>query len=75
MIDDDREINEKIKDVMESVAKKKEAEEIAKKAFECPFCGAKFKGENLGHLLKCAMKAEKAGGTGDKLKAYFSAKS
>ena len=33
MIDDDREIIVKIKEVMESVAKKKKEEEIAKKSF------------------------------------------
>jgi len=74
IIDDDRKVNVKMQGVMADVAAKKAAEEKAKKAFQCPFCEAKFKGENLGHLLKCAMKAEKAGGTGYKLKAYFSAK-
>ena len=73
-IDDDKEVNAKIKGIIDDVAKKKEAEEKAKNAFQCPFCGTKLKNESLGHLLKCALKAEKAGGTGEKLKAYFSAK-
>ena len=33
-----------------------------------------LKKESLGHLLKCALKAEKAGDTGEKLKAYSTAK-
>jgi len=35
----------------------------------------KSKKEILGHILKCAMEGEKAGGKGDELKAYFIAKS
>ena len=33
-----------------------------------------LKKESLGHLLQCALKAEKAGDTGEKLKAYSTAK-
>ena len=72
--DDDKEVNEKIKAIIDDVAKKKEAEEKAKNAFQCPLCGTKLKNESLGYLLKCALKAEKAVGTREKLKAYFSAK-
>ena len=52
----------------------KEAQEKAKNAFQCPFCGTKLNNESLRHLLKCALKAEKAGGTGEKRKAYFNGK-
>ena len=64
-------MNAKIKGIIDDVAKQKEAEKQAKNAFQCPFCGTKLKNESLG---KCALRAEKAGGTGEKLKAYFSAK-
>ena len=74
MVDDDKEINAKIDSIMTSVAKKKAEEEKKKKAFECPFCGAKYKAENLNHLLQCAVKAESTGGMGGKLKAYFDGK-
>ena len=52
----------------------KEVEEKAKNAFQRPFCGTKLKNESLRHLLKCALKAEKAGGTGEKLTDYFNGK-
>ena len=74
MIDDDLEINAKIDHIMKTVEKKKIEEEKAKKAFQCPFCGAKYKNENLRHLLQCAMKADDSGGMQGKLKSYFEKK-
>ena len=74
MIDDDLEINDKIDHIMKTVEKKKIEEERAKKAFQCPFCGAKYKNENLRHLVQCAMNADDSGGMQGKLKSYFEKK-
>ena len=59
---------------MKSVQKKKIEEEKARKAFECSFCGKKYKNENLKHLLQCAVKADDSGGMKGKLKSYFEKK-
>ena len=48
IIDDNQKVNVKIQEIMADVAEKKESEEKAKKAFQCPFSSAKFKNETLG---------------------------
>ena len=56
LVADDRELNEKIDEIIERHAKLKAEKKKLQNAFTCPYCQREYKGENLRHLLGCAKK-------------------
>ena len=56
IIDDDKELNEKIDEILKRHEKLKVEKKKAEAAFECPYCSRVYKSENLRHLLGCAQK-------------------
>ena len=68
IVADDRELNEKIDEIIERHAKLKAEKKKLENAFTCPYCQREYKGENLRHLLGC----EKMNpGHEQKLKDFF----
>ena len=65
MIEDDKKINETVDEII------KKHEGLKSKTntnFVCPYCGRKYKSENLKHLLGCV---DKNPDDNEKLRAFF----
>ena len=70
ILEDDKEINVKIDELLERHKILKEEKKKAESSFECPYCEKTYESENLPHLLGCAQKNPD---DNEKLIAYFSA--
>ena len=54
MIDDDKQINEKIEDIFARHKIQKALKKKLARRFTCPYCKRVYASENLKHLLGCA---------------------
>ena len=68
IIEDDRQLNLKIEEILKRHSKLKAEKKKEAAAFTCPYCGRFYKSENLRHLLGCA---ERNKGDLKKLQDFF----